>query len=338
MAYSLFDAQTINRTDWSDYIASHPNATVFHAPFAYDFLAATSSHRPFALFVCDDEGIVAMLAGSVQTVGKGFLSRFTRRSILMQTPLYNDSSSLDALLKLYNERAGHNSVYSEIRNHVTPVSCLSVFEDNGFLWEDHLDIFVDLSQDIDVLASKLDSSRRKQINRGIKRGLRVFVTSQDDINTIKTCHGIVCSLYKRIALPPPEWEMLAEAFKLSCDRYGAKCFVASYEGTIIGARFVLYANQSIFDWFAASVEEYYHLYPNDVLPWEVFKWGHEKGFKRFDFGGAGKPNVPYGVRDYKLKFGGSLENTGRMVKIHKPINYFLASKAYKMMQKVKKSK
>ena len=36
------------------------------------------------------------------------------------------------------------------------------------------------------------------------------------------------------------------------------------------------------------------------------------------FGGAGKPDKPYGVRDYKLKFGGQLVNWGRFEKVHKP--------------------
>jgi lipid II:glycine glycyltransferase (peptidoglycan interpeptide bridge formation enzyme) len=71
---------------------------------------------------------------------------------------------------------------------------------------------------------------------------------------------------------------------------------------------------------------------------EVFLWGHERGFTRFDFGGAGKPNVPYGVRDYKLKFGGELVNTGRMIRIHRPFNYAFATKAYRLLQVVKKSK
>jgi len=63
--------------------------------------------------------------------------------------------------------------------------------------------------------------------------------------------------------------------------------------------------------------------PNDVLPWHIFLWGKQNGFKVFDFGGAGKPNIPYGVRDYKLKFGGKLVNFGRFELIHKPVLYRL---------------
>ena len=37
----------------------------------------------------------------------------------------------------------------------------------------------------------------------------------------------------------------------------------------------------------------------------------EKGYRVYDFGGAGKPNEEYGVREFKAKFGGNLVCYGR---------------------------
>lgn len=88
---------------------------------------------------------------------------------------------------------------------------------------------------------------------------------------------------------------------------------------MIGVRIVLCYKELIYDWFAGADEKYLRYRPNDILPWEVMKWGSLNGYKVFDFGGAGIPNVPYGVRDYKLKFGGELVNFGRFENIHKPI-------------------
>ena len=64
-------------------------------------------------------------------------------------------------------------------------------------------------------------------------------------------------------------------------------------------------------------------------------WGIETGCHTFDFGGAGKPGVSYGVKDYKLKFGGELVNFGRFRKIYKPGIYNLASRGFKFWQKIK---
>jgi hypothetical protein len=43
----------------------------------------------------------------------------------------------------------------------------------------------------------------------------------------------------------------------------------------------------------------------------------------FDTMGAGKPGVPYGVRDFKLRFGGDLVEHGRFLHINKPTLYRL---------------
>ena len=78
--------------------------------------------------------------------------------------------------------------------------------------------------------------------------------------------------------------------------------------------------KTIYDYYAGAYKEYYKKYPNDLIPWEVFIYGKKNGFTFFDFGGAGQPNVPYGVREYKKKFGGELINFGRFEKIHKPMS------------------
>ena len=61
-------------------------------------------------------------------------------------------------------------------------------------------------------------------------------------------------------------------------------------------------------------------------------WGKEHGYKKFDFGGAGKPGVPYSVRDYKMKFGGKVVNYGRYEKIHKSILFKIGKLAFKIYQ------
>lgn len=66
----------------------------------------------------------------------------------------------------------------------------------------------------------------------------------------------------------------------------------------------MYYKDVVYAWYAGSNAEYFNKRPNDFLMWNVLLWSKEKGYKLFDFGGAGKPNIPYGVREYKLKYGG----------------------------------
>lgn len=57
-----------------------------------------------------------------------------------------------------------------------------------------------------------------------------------------------------------------------------------------------------------------------------------KGYKTFDYGGAGEPNKPYGVRAFKQQMGGELVNFGRYEKIHRPIMYEFGKIGIKAMK------
>ncbi len=88
---------------------------------------------------------------------------------------------------------------------------------------------------------------------------------------------------------------------------------------LIGIMFTLQYKNIVYDLYAGSKSKYYDKNPNDIIPWEVFNICKNEGKTIFDFGGAGKPVVHYGVRDYKMKFGGKLVNYGRLTLVHNPI-------------------
>ena len=53
----------------------------------------------------------------------------------------------------------------------------------------------------------------------------------------------------------------------------------------------------------------------------------------YDFGGAGKPDEEYGVRDFKAKFGGNLVNFGRNVFVHNPMLLKLSRHGYEVYRR-----
>jgi len=52
--------------------------------------------------------------------------------------------------------------------------------------------------------------------------------------------------------------------------------------------------------------------------------------------GVGKPNVPYGVRDFKMRFGGTVVNYGRYIRISNKFIYMLAEFGYNILSLMKK--
>jgi len=72
---------------------------------------------------------------------------------------------------------------------------------------------------------------------------------------------------------------------------------------------------------------------NDLLVWHALEFGSQNRFRIFDFGGGGKPDEEYGVRDFKAKFGGTLVNYGRHMKIHSPLRLKLSREGYQLMRR-----
>ena len=332
--FQVVDHTRVSRNDWREFIINHPDGTIFHTPYMFDVFLKAKDYKPFALFALNEGQIVGVFTGFVQAIGVKLFSRFTNRAVAMQTPLFLNQGALDALLNHYNKYFGNKVVYTEIRNHVDTKLVSNVFKKYRYEYEAHLDILMDLTSPEEDILSRMASTRRKQINRGYKRGLEVKVIDNDDRNSINECFNIVCSLYDKLGLPKPDINMIMAAFSGSTTEAYPICFAALYQGQIIGTRIVLCYRDRIFDWYAASIEEHYDKYPNDVLPVEVLKWGHANGFRVFDFGGAGKPGVPYGVRDYKLKFGGELVEYGRYQYAKSSFRLWIAQTGFNLLRKV----
>ena len=204
------------------------------------------------------------------------------------------------------------------------------FYNNHYTKEEHLDIRFNLKRGEEYLWGQIHPTRRKQIRRSLNRGAFVENPKKLDDNIISECYEMLESTYKNAGLPLLEKDFFVNIFNELSQKGNIQIFLAKFEKEIIGFRFVLLFNGLIYDWYASSKQEYNDKYPNDLLPWEIIKWGIQKGYSYFDFGGAGNPKIKYGVRDYKLKFGGEVINYGRFIRINKPFRMLIGRLGLKL--------
>ena len=141
--------------------------------------------------------------------------------------------------------------------------------------------------------------------------------------------------YKNAKIPLAHITLFKSIFENLTNKNMAKIFLAVYENTVIGGILVLIYRETVYDYYAGSVRKYLHMCPNDLLTWYAIEWSCKKGFKIFDFGGAGQPNKPYGVRDFKKQFGGELVNFGRFRLVHQPLKMQMARLGFNIYQKLK---
>jgi hypothetical protein len=69
---------------------------------------------------------------------------------------------------------------------------------------------------------------------------------------------------------------------------------------IISSELILYGTENCYSFLGGTNKEYFNMRPNDLLKYEVIKWGKEKGLKRFILGGGyGEDD---GIFRYKKSF------------------------------------
>lgn len=329
----LSEANQVSFEKWHEAVSRHPAGNIFQTPYMHRVYSEAEGVEPISTFLMRDDEIVGVMQGALQH----FASGLAQRSVIIGGPLIldNDASPLlSTLLAEYEACVHKNVIYTQIRNSFETTGVKQVFAENEFDYDEHLNILVDMSKSEETLWQEVHSKRRNEIRRAYKEGTRVEeVTSRA---AVLECYAILQDVYEQARLPLPQEGLFLSAWQHSEDSVGLKVFAAINRDEIIGTMFTLYFRNCLYDWYAGSYRQHYKKYPNDLLPWEIFLWGKRNGFSVFDFGGAGKPGVPYGVRDFKKKFGGTMVNFGRYRKVHQPVKMRLAEYGFKTWRYLKR--
>lgn len=322
--YQIKNINTISIAEWHEFIDQNDYATIFHTPYMHDLYDQCSGLSSFAYFAVDAEGsIKALITGYKQDLVKIPFCTSFKRTVLMQSPIYSDIEALRVLLDYYQKKHA-NQIVTEIRNHYLNDEIKSVMNDLGFSFEDHLNILVNLNQSEEDLWKQIHPKRRNEIIKAQKTEIQVKLINN---NELEKAYQILKDVYSRIKLPLLPIKFFKTALMKRTNDYGLDIWGAYSQHQMIGVMVVLKYKKMIYDYFAGSLSSEYNKHPNDIIPWEVFKYYHQEGYELFDFGGAGKPDIPYGVRDYKLKFGGKLVNHGRFIFIHNNWKFLLLKTA-----------
>lgn len=327
----------IPKEKWKRLLSQTEYATPFQSHEWYDFHKRVneSSQSPFALALTgiQEEGLSTLCCGLVLQE-PGVKSHFSRRAIINGGIVGNSriDETLDEMLTELNRYMKEKSViYAEIRNLNNYSSFRPIFEKNGWRYEPHLNFHVD-SRDDDRMWERMSSGRRRDIKYGEKKGVTCrLATSYDEV---RKWYKILKNLYlTKVKTPLPDENYFLELDALE----NTRLLVVDYRGEIIGGLLGYILPKVVFcDMFCCGMDDEYkaeRIYPSILATWGAMRQAHMENIPRFDFMGAGKPDVPYGVRDFKAKFGGELVQHGRFIKVFSPVRYRLGEIAVKMLKR-----
>lgn len=279
---------------WLAYVASKPEAMVFHHPAWMQVLAQCYGHRAFVVAVHDDAGnIVAglpMLDVRSLITGRRWVSLpFTD----FCPPLYDDAASRDRLAdSLVSLHADHAAPRIEVRWQLPARSGISA----GAPFVLHV---LNLDADPDRVRGGLKRQHLQNIRAAEKHGVRiVWGKEPDDMRLFYRLHT---ETRQRLGVPVQPWRF----FKLLQSQVleqGLGFLLFAYHGdTVLATGLFLHWQKSITYKYAASTQVAQDLRPNNLLTWEAISWACEHGLTQFDWGRSDLENE--GLRRYKRGWG-----------------------------------
>lgn len=320
---SINNIRSIEPAAWDAFVAAHPRGNIFQTTDYLNCHTAEYGFETFGFAALEGDTIVGVVSGMIVSNYFWPVNKLTRRAIVEGGPLAldDDADVCGDLLEAVTVFTRKKAVYTQFRNMWDTEYMKSHFIALGYQYEPHLDFIHDLALPEEELRQGISKNKRANVRKTLNKGV-VFCEAQED--ELERCIELVEGTYQRIGLPCPK----TGYFRWAVYRLGnkAKVFVAKSGETIIGTRMEMLYHGLVYDWYAGSDDDWKNYYPNDFLPYHILFWGKEHGFQTFDFGGAGKPDVPYGVRDHKAKFGGQLVEYGRYERVNARFVYTIASK------------
>lgn len=313
--------------EWEMFVKKHPDGTIFHTPQMYAVYAQTKRQKPLLVSVKREGKMKGLLLADIQWNGGYMTKPITARSIIIGGPLIenNDADVLRELMMEYRKQLPQYVVYSEIR----PVYELGWFNMDGWQRVGHYNLILKTEQSEADLWNGMHKERRRNVGQAEKAGLRF-----EEVRTEEGRKEVIALLHKtyvRKHVPIADDSMFFQLAGAMPEN--VHFFAAYHDDKMIAGQIRLGYKELLYAWYAGSDEQYFKLRPNDFLMWNVIKWAHEKGYTHFDFGGGGEPGKPYGVRDYKLKYGCEMKDYGRWICVKQPIIYGMAKQMYAMLHK-----
>ena len=329
----ILEHTTIDRAAWSRLVQKSETGTWFQSPQAYDFLATQPYLlKPFVMAVEDQQQLRAVCVGYVTQERRTWKQIFTRRAVIIGGPAVARDctiAELSFLMQHVREEISSQAIYLETRNFHDFSLWSKAFEQAGWTYCPHYNFHI-ACDDEHALWARLSETRRRQIRKARKTGVTIDVhPSEQDV---KDWYLILSDLYRtRVKTPLFPLDFFLSFYRQNVGQY----LMVKYEGNVIGGMMCpIQEGKCIYEWFVCGLDaEYKEQYPSVMATYAAMEYGVQKKLPLFDVMGAGVPNIPYGVRDFKAEFGGRLVEHGRYRFIAKPLLFRLGEWGVKWLKR-----
>lgn len=332
-----------NFKKWNDFLSNNPENTFFQSPEFLRMCLKVKNFKPEVIQVYDErDNLLGSLLAIIIRESNGIKGFLSARTVIYGGPLIDRKTDkyaeiLDALLRELINRVKNKSLFIQFRNFFSQKDHIDVFNRNGFNLQDRLNSVVNTS--IEKVWKNISESKRRQIKKSLRSGAEIFVPTK--IDEIREFYKLLFELYKyKVKKPLPNWTFFKQFFeKIHNTEYGVYLLIR-FNGKIIGGILgPITPAKTIYEWYVCGLDKEYKakgVYPSILATYAAIDYAIKNNISEFDFMGVGKPNKEYGVRDFKMKFGGKTVNFGRFERINNKFLYSVAEFGYNLLSIYKK--
>lgn len=320
-----------------DFFYHHP-PSFFQSLHFLELLNGTRGFRPFMIILRQDQKILATLCGANIREGSGLKAWASERTVIYGHPVIgagSDSTVIPGVLLENLNRISRGSLFTQFRNDTGQSADDPVFRNAGFHWRDRLNLIKPI-HNLEEAWATLSASRKRQINSSRKNG--IVVIDNPTHEQMLEFYRHLLALYKyKVRKPLPSLAFFQRFHALSTGgNFHGKMILCAYKGKIVSGIVCPFTpGESIYEWYVCGLDEENRsnkIFPSVMATWAAIEAGSRLGCKSFDFMGLGIPSRPYGVREFKSRFGGDWVNHGRWSRVNNPVFYTIAEIGYNMMR------
>lgn len=279
--------------EWDSLLASHPGATVFHSSgwaraigdtYRYDrkYLVVRRADRLLGLFPL-------MEVDSFLTGKRAVSLPFSDYCDCLETEEANVASQWKTVCDA-GEKAGWRYIEIRARNFFR----CDIPRYDSFVGHE-----LDLDRDEEGVWNHFKGNNRNFIRKANKEGVAISFSSTPD--AVRSFYELNCITRQSHGLPPQPYSFFESLRSNVLSMGNGFVALASHDGKIIAGIVCLHFGKKGHYKFGASLREYQHLRPNNLILWEAIRWYLKEGFESFCFGRTELANE--GLRHFKLGFG-----------------------------------
>jgi serine/alanine adding enzyme len=309
----------------------------FASPFQtldfYRFYNTVDGFRADVFAVEIEESYASLVVVTLQKE-KGVRSFFSHRGIIYGGPLIRQGQDnhLEELFKYLNEFYKKKLIYLETRNFFDFTNYADSFLKSKWVYKAYLNIKLNLEGvRKEELLSLFKYNRRREIKQSILNGATYHLCTREE--EVYGVYQILHKLYREnVKLPLPSFDFFLEFFRSKI----LKVFIVMHGEKVIGGSFCpVLGGKGLYTFYYCGHRDYHkQIFPTHLAILAALEFAIDNNIPLVDFMGAGKPDVDYGVRKYKLEFGGELIEQGRFLMVLNPFLYNLGKFGLKLLSTV----